>query len=118
MEKKNLRFWFRLAMIPLFLILFWQLGLPFEALVVLGAIMLVLVLMRGKMWRAADRAVERWLPFTKKWPDWGRKVVVVLVFIVALALLKQIVYFLLSLAGIDVQRIMIDAVKQGSVQGA
>lgn len=110
MDTKKLRFWSRLVIVPIFLILFWQLGMPFDALVVLGAIMLVLVLMRGKMWKAADNAVERCLPFTKKWPEWGRKAAVIVVFIIALSLLKQVLYFLLSLAGIDIQKMMMDAV--------
>ncbi|MFH1697060.1 MAG: hypothetical protein ABH854_04095 [Candidatus Diapherotrites archaeon] len=113
MEKEKLRFYFRLAMVPLLLLSFAMLGVPFEGLVVLGAVFLVLVLLKGKMWRAADRTVERFLPFTKNWPDWTHKLIVAIVFIIFFMALKQVIYFALSLVGIDLTELILRAVEQG-----
>ena len=118
MDKEKFRSWFRIAMVPLFLLAFWQLGVPLEGLIVLGFVFLALVLLKGKLWRTADNAVERWLPFTKKWPDWTHKAVVVIVFILLLAVLKQAVYFALSLAGIDIQELIMRAVEHAQAEDA
>jgi len=113
MEKEKLRLYFRLAMVPLLLLSFAMLGVPFEGLAVIGAVFLVLVLLKGKMWRAADSAVERFLPFTKDWPDWTHRIIVVIIFIIFFMALKQVIYFALSLVGIDISELIMRAVEQG-----
>jgi hypothetical protein len=90
-------------MASLLLYLFYLIGLPPIALAVLGSILIIFVLLRGKIWKAVDDAIEKYLPFTRSWPDWGRKVLLFILFLAVFILLRQIIYFILALLGFDIQ---------------
>lgn len=101
----------RLLMIPLFLAIFYQLGLPIETLILFGLLLLAFILLRGHIWKSAEHALERFFPFVKQWPEWAQKIALFVLFIIIYLVLKQIVYALLALAGIDLQTLIENAVE-------
>jgi hypothetical protein len=109
MDKKML---FRLLMIPLLLISFAMLGLSFEALTVLGLFFIIIILLRGKMWKTAEKTIEKFFPFTKSWPGWSQKILLFILFLIIFLILKQLLYFGLNLIGIDLQTILLDAMNK------
>jgi len=106
MDKRLL---FRLLFVPLIVYMLCSIGLHIEVALIFGVIYLAFILLRGKLWRGVDKAIEKHLPFTRRWPDNAQKALLVAMFIVALVILKQSVYFALGLAGIDLQEAIMSA---------
>lgn len=103
----------RLLLVPFLLCSFYLLKLPVEILAVLGIFFVLVILFRGKIGVAAEKAIEKYLPFTKTWPSWAQKLLLILVFFLVYAALKQILFFILGLAGIDLQEIIMSAYSIG-----
>ncbi|MFH1240069.1 MAG: hypothetical protein V1672_02535 [Candidatus Diapherotrites archaeon] len=96
----------RLLLLPVFLYIFYTLGFSLEAIAILGSFFVVIILLRGKIWETAERTIEKYLPFTKSWPEWAQKVLLVIFFVLIYYSFKQILFFILMLFGIDLQEIM------------
>ncbi|MBN2126788.1 MAG: hypothetical protein JW703_00170 [Candidatus Diapherotrites archaeon] len=112
MDKKQLndkKLLFRLLMVPLLLLSFYMLGMSFEVLLIIGLFFVVIILLRGKMWKTAEHVLEKFLPFTKSWPDWSQKVLLFIIFLLIFMILKQLLYFGLSFIGIDLQAILMES---------
>lgn len=99
----------RLLFLPVFMYIFYTLGFSLEAVAILGIFFLIIILLRGKIWETAERTIEKYLPFTKSWPDWAQKALVFLAFILIYYILKQILFFVLLLFGIDMQEMIMSA---------
>ncbi|MFH1391968.1 MAG: hypothetical protein ABIH20_06665 [Candidatus Diapherotrites archaeon] len=104
MDKKTI---LRLLLVPLILYMFYTLGFPLEIIAILGVLYIALILLRGKIWRTAERVIEKYLPFTKTWPNWAQKALLIIFFILIYLVLKQIIYFLLGLVGIDLEKMLL-----------
>ena len=103
-------FLYRLPLIGLLLLSFYAAGLPLESLIILGVLFVILLFMRGKIWKRSEHVMEKYLPFTKKWPNWLQKLVMFLIFIVIYLIIKYIVYFILGLMGIDLTEIILGSI--------
>ncbi|MCR4336116.1 MAG: hypothetical protein NUV57_06320 [archaeon] len=57
----------------------------------------------------SEKILEKYLPFTKKLPDWGEKLILFLMFIIFYLIVKSVVYFVFGLAGIDLEKIIVSA---------
>jgi hypothetical protein len=101
----------RIIVVLALLAYFYVAGLPLEIIALIGIMFAGFFFLRGKIWKAAERAIEKHLPFTKKWPEWGHKAVVLILFIVLYLLLKQVIYMALGFAGIDVEQIIMKSVQ-------
>ncbi|MFH1391812.1 MAG: hypothetical protein ABIH20_05865 [Candidatus Diapherotrites archaeon] len=109
MDKKTI---LRLLLVPVILYALYTLELPFEIIAVLGVLYIALILLRGKIWRTVERAIEKYLPFTKTWSDWKQKLLLILFFIILYFVLKQVIYFLLGFVGINLEEILLSAVNK------
>ena len=96
----------RIAVVLLLLAYFYVAGLPLEIIAIIGIMFAGFFFLRGKIWKTAEHVMENYFPFTKKWPEWAHKAIVIILFIVLYLILKEIVYILLGFAGIDVQQII------------
>ena len=99
----------RLLFLPVFMYIFYTLGFSLEAVAILGGFFLIIILLRGKIWETAEKTIEKYLPFTKSWPDWAQKVLVIICFVLIYYLFKQILFFVLLLLGVDMQEILLSA---------
>lgn len=106
MEKKIV---FRLIIILALLCIFYFIGMPIEIIAILGILFVALVLLKGKIWRTAEKTIEKYLPFTKKWSSGRQKILLIILFFVIYAILKQIIFFFIGLAGIDLQEMILSA---------
>jgi len=107
--KKDFRVILRVLAITALLYTLYLNGTSFEVLAILGIFFIALIFLRGKIWKLAEHILEKHLPFTKKWPDWAEKVFLVLVFILLYIILKNVIFFILGLAGIDIEQILLDS---------
>ena len=104
----------RLGLVLVLLGYLYIAGMHLEIIAILGIVFLGFILLRGRIWKAAEKSIELHLPFTKKWSEWAHKAVVLILFIVIYIILKQIIYILLGLAGIDIEQIIIDSFRAGT----
>ena len=99
----------RIALVLLLALSFLQTGLAIEIVAILTIIMLLTLFFRDKAYAKIDKLMEDKLPFTRKLHPWARKALLIIIFIIALIIIKQVIYFLLALAGFDVQKAMMAA---------
>ena len=104
------RKYIRAVSVVLLLYLLYQAGFPVYYLPLFGILLLMLVFMRGSFYRNIDGLLERTFPSTKDMPSWARKVLILLIFILAYTVAKQTLFFLLKLVGIDIQKFIFDSV--------
>ncbi len=96
-------------MILLILFSLYLNGVHFDVLIIIGLLFFTLILLRGKVWKFAEHILETYLPFTKKLPDWAEKVLLVLIFILFYLILKNVLYFILGLVGINLEEIIMSS---------
>ncbi len=101
----------RLLLVVLMLYMLYSLGIPLAALAVLAVLFVLFVLMRGPAYNRIDAELTKRFPFISSWAPWQKKLLVAAVFVLAYLLLKQGLYELLKMMGMDVQQMMLDSVK-------
>jgi hypothetical protein len=101
----------RILLVALMLYVFYSLGVPLPAILVLGIILIAFVLLRGHAYRHIDIFLTNRFPSMARWAPWQKGLLVAVVFIIAYLLLKQAVYELLKMAGMDVQRMMLESIQ-------
>lgn len=116
LNKKN-RFLLQVVYGVLVLILFFLLGLPFRFLIILSIFFLFTLTLKGKIYIKINSFVNRKFPFMKKFSSPVQKIIIFLSFIVFFFLIKQGGYFILKLAGLDVQGAMSSTVNQSRITG-
>lgn len=87
-------------------------GVSVNYLAIIALLLVVAMLMKGPAYKKIDDALAAKFPFISKWPPLGRKLLVVMVFIAAYALLKQLFFELLKTVGIDVQQAMFESLNK------
>ena len=101
----------RILLVALMLYVFYSLGVPLPAILVLGALLIAFILLRGHAYRQIDIFLTNRFPSMASWAPWQKGLLVAVVFIIAYLLLKQAVYELLKMIGMDVQQMMLDSVQ-------
>ena len=99
----DFKFISRLLLIGVIIAIFYINGLPLELTILWAIFLLAFILLRGKIWSSAEKAIQKFLPFTKNWPAWTQKLILILIFFLIYFILKEIVYFALGLAGFNIQ---------------
>ena len=104
------KIYLRLAAIALLLYVFYTTGMPRSVIAVIGAFLILLVLLRGVLYRKIDEALVKRFSFVGRLHPWAKKVLIIAIFIVIYVMLKQTLFFALNMAGIDVQRMMMESI--------
>lgn len=101
----------RILLVGLMLYVFYSIGVPLAAVIVLGVLLILFILLRGHAYRGIDVFLTTRFPSIAGWAPWQKALLVALVFIIAYIMLKQAVYELLKMMGMDVQQMMLDSVQ-------
>ena len=72
----------RLAAVALLLYVFYTAGMPMNIIAAIGAFLIVLVLVRGALYRKIDEALVKRFSFVRKMHPWTKKVLIIAIFIV------------------------------------
>lgn len=102
----------RILMVAWFLYFFYSVGLPLSYVVFFGVLFILVLAFRGKAYERIDKFLVKTFPKVGGLPEWARKVLVIVVFIVAYAVVKQILFELLAMAGFDVQQAMMESINE------
>jgi len=101
----------RLFFIILLLFSLYLVGAPFSAIILMGAVFLVVLFLRGPVYKKIDDYLINKFPSFGKLHPWVQKIIIFLIFIVFYYLLKQILFFGLKLAGFDIQQMILDSIE-------
>jgi hypothetical protein len=108
--KNNQKAYLQITTSAILLFVFYKLGFPFYFIVGMGIFILLLVLLKGKLFNKIDSFLTAKLPFLSKQSPRVKKLIIAIAFVLAYIILKQIIFFVLSQFGIDVQKIIMDGV--------
>ncbi|MCX6768641.1 MAG: hypothetical protein NTY83_02260 [Candidatus Micrarchaeota archaeon] len=100
----------RILLVALMLYVFYVMGVPLPAVIVLGILLISFLLLRGHAYRQIDLFLTNRFPSMAGWAPWQKMLLVAVVFLLAYVLLKQAVFWLLKTAGMDVQQMMLDGI--------
>jgi hypothetical protein len=103
MEWKN---YIRIFLFGGLLYLFYSLGLSLYFIILIGAVLLLLTLLKGKLYKKLDNCLSKKFPFLSKLKPWVKKLIIVVIFILIYTLLKQIIFLVLKIVGIDIEGII------------
>ena len=104
------KIYLRLAAVAFLLYVFYTAGMPRNVIVVLGAFLISLVLLRGVLYRKIDAALVKRFSFVRRLHPWMKKVMIIAIIIAIYVLLKQTAFFALSIAGFDVRQMMAESI--------
>jgi hypothetical protein len=108
--KNNQKAYLQIITSAILLFVFYKLGFPFYFVIGTGIFILLLVLLKGKLFNKIDSFLTARLPFLSKQSPRVKKLIIAIVFVIAYIILKQIAFFVLSRFGVDIQKIIIDGV--------
>ena len=100
----------RLAAVTLLLYVFYTAGMPRNVIAMMGAFLILLVLLRGMLYRKIDAVLVKRFAFVNRLHPWAKKVLIITIFIAIYVMLKQTAFFALNLAGFDVQQMIIESI--------
>jgi hypothetical protein len=92
------------------LYLFYSLGFSLYFTIILGIVLLLFILLKGRLYKKLDNFLIGKFPFFSKQKPWVRKLIVILTFILIYFILKQIIFLTLKQCGIDVQQRIIESI--------
>ncbi len=108
--KYNQKTYLQIITSAILLFVFYKLGFSFYFIIGMGFFILLLVLLKGKLFNGLDTFLTAQLPFLSKQSPRVKKLFIVIAFILSYIILKQIIFFILLQSGIDVQKIILDSV--------
>jgi len=109
-SKNNLKTYLQITTSAILLFIFYKLGFSFYFIIGMGIFILLLVLLKGKLFNKLDSFLTAKFSFLSKQSPRVKKLIIIIAFILAYIVLKQIIFFILSQFGIDVQKIILDGV--------
>lgn len=104
--------WFQIIYAIVILILFYSIGLSIYFLMIVAVLFTLIILLKGKLYNKIKDFVDKKFPAISRLPSWLQKLIIILFFISIYILIKQIVFFILKIAGFDIQKIMMDSINQ------
>jgi hypothetical protein len=99
--------WLRVALLGLLVLILYVEGMAPTILALFALVFGLLLLFRDKIWNGLHKAVGE-IHFMSGQPAWIRYAAVLLLFVAAYYILKFIIFFLLKLAGYDLQQELIN----------
>jgi hypothetical protein len=99
--------WIRVGLLGLMLLALYVGGMSPTILILFAVLFGILLLTRDKIWNGLHKAVGE-IHFMKGQAPWMRYAVALILFIAAFYVLKFVIFFLLKLAGFDLQQELIN----------
>lgn len=74
--------------------------------------MLLLLIFRTKLYNKVGEIIKTNFKFVSKLPKWAVRILIVIIFILIYILIKQIIFEVLKIFGLDIQKILVDNLNQ------
>lgn len=98
------RKYFQILTVGLLLIALYQLGLPWPTIALIGLLFLLLILLKGKLYKKFDHYLNQKFPVLSKLNPPIKEVIIIVAFVLTFMLIKQFVLTGLKMYGVDVQQ--------------
>jgi hypothetical protein len=108
----NWKLCLRILFSVIILYTFYKSGLPLYFIVLFGLIILLLILLKGTLYKKLDNFLGRTFPFLSKLKPWVKKLIIIAVFVLVYMILKQIIFLVLKQFGVDVQQMITNSINQ------
>jgi hypothetical protein len=112
MKKKSFdwKIYLRIFLLLVMLYLFYKFGLSIYLIVLLGVIILLLIFLRGTIYKKLDNFLISKISFLSELKPKTRKLIIIITFILFYILLKQIIFSILKLFGLDIQQMISESI--------
>ncbi len=107
-KKIGWRKYFQILTVGLLLVLLYQLGLPLSSIALFGILFLLLIVLKGKLYKQFDNFLNRKFPFLSKLNPQIKKIIIVISFVLIFMLTKQLIFAVLKMYGVDIQQTITD----------
>jgi len=87
---------------------FYYLGLPLYYLGLIGIMSILLILLKGKIYRKLEGYINKKFPKISEQPSWIKKLIIIGLFVIIYILIKQVIFTFLKMVGIDIQKIILE----------
>ncbi|MFA5259343.1 MAG: hypothetical protein WC979_10260 [Candidatus Pacearchaeota archaeon] len=116
MKKKSIgwKFYLRILFLVIMLYTFYKLGMPLSFIILLGVVIFLLIFLKGTIYIKLDHFLCRRFPFLLKLHPWVKKIIILVVFILVYMAVKYIIFWVLSLFGMDVQQMITQSMNQSA----
>lgn len=111
----NKKLIFQLIYVVALLLLFYYLNFSIYFLLVVGLFFILIIFLKGKIYKNINNFASKQIPLLKKFPNWIQKLIIIIVFILIYILIKEIIFFILNLIGIDIRGMLINSINQSFV---
>jgi len=108
-ENMNWRSYVRILSLVLILYSLYIGGVPTPVILLLGVFFILLIFLRGTMYRKIDAFLISRFSFVASLPPWGQKLLILSIFILIYMGFKQILFFSLKTMGLDIQQILLES---------
>jgi len=114
MKKKLMNWKICLKVLFSLVLLFYlyKLNFPLYFIILLGVITISMIILKGKIYLQLDKLLNNKFKFISKLRPWTKKLIIIVFFILVLVLLKQVIFLILKIFGIDVQSMILKNVNQ------
>ena len=108
----NWKFYLRILLLVVILYAFYVAGFPLHFIILLGAVILFLILLRGAVYKKLNNFLSKKIPSLSKLNSGVKKVIILLAFILIYMILKWSIFWVLGLFGVNVQQMVLDGINQ------
>jgi hypothetical protein len=108
----NKKLIFQLIYVIILLGFFYYLRFSIYFLLGMGIFFVLIILLKGKLYRKINKFAIEKFSFLKKFPAWIQKLIIILSFVLIYILIKEIIFLILELFGINIREMMIDSINQ------
>lgn len=114
MKKKPIEWKLHLRILLSIILLyaFYLIGFSWYVLLLIGSVIFLLIFLRGKIYRKIDSLISKIFPFLSKQKPRIKRVIIIALFILSYLALKQIIFLILRLVGIDFQTTINDEINK------
>jgi predicted RND superfamily exporter protein len=85
-----------------------SIGVEFHLIIILGILFALIIFLKGKLYKKVRQFTDKRIPFLSKLPSWLHKTIIFLLVILIYILIKQTLFFLFKICGIDLQEILLE----------
>lgn len=110
-KKIGWRKYFQIGTAGLLLFALYQLGLPWPTIALMGLLFLLLILLKGKLYKKFDHFLNQKFPFLSRLNPQIKEVIIIVAFVLTFMLIKQLILAGLKMYGVDVQQTITDSLK-------
>ena len=105
MKWKN---YIRILLLAGLLYLLFDLGLSLYLVISVGIVFLLLMVLKGKLYKKLDNFLVEKFPSLSKLKPWVKKLIIIAIFLLIYTVLKQVIFLFLRMAGVDIPKIISD----------